>query len=126
MDRHRPSKDKHGKTMNGDRARESTRTLKINESQQDYEKDQPMPNADRICGKDPRAALTGQLSGSSDYVRKWLVQTDEEANQRDLDSGIARQQTPSEYTSLERRVRITTADACFHSSTRFCKAQGTR
>ncbi|KAE9381414.1 hypothetical protein N431DRAFT_551514 [Stipitochalara longipes BDJ] len=64
-----------------------------------------MPNADGIRGKLPQESSAGQLSGDIDYIRKWLVHTHEEANQKRSDSRRARQKTLN-YVGLKTDVEV--------------------
>jgi hypothetical protein len=69
-----------------------------------------MSKPDRIRGRLPQKTLADQLSGDNDYVRRWLVQTDEEANQKRSDSHVAQQNNPSQYPFWAPLIGTATAD----------------
>ncbi len=83
-----------------------------------------MPKAGGIQGMLPLGPSAGQLSGDTDYIRKWLVQTDEEANQKRSDSRETLQKMPSEL--LTPLVEAGAADTQFCSCIRPYRAEGAR
>jgi hypothetical protein len=98
--RHRSSDRSHHSTPNDSRARgrrQSTTTSRNDKDHKAHIEDRPMSKPDGTRGKLPQKILADQLSGDNDYVRRWLVQTDEEANQKRSDSHVARQKNPSQY-----------------------------
>ena len=101
MERHHRSIDRDNYLItNGTRdrrQRESATTSRISGDHQAKKGDQLMSKPDRFGGRLPQEPLAGQLSGDNDYVRRWLVQTDEEANQRRSDPHVAQQKTTSQY-----------------------------
>jgi hypothetical protein len=101
MERHHRSIDRDDYLITNDardcRRRESATTSRFSGDHQAKKGDQLMPKPDRFRRKLPQDPLAGQLSGDNDYVRRWLVQTDEEANQRRSDPNVAQKKTASQY-----------------------------
>jgi hypothetical protein len=83
-----------------------------------------MPKAVGIQGRLPLGPSAGQLSGDTDYIRKWLEQTDDGANQKRSDSRAAQQKTPSEL--LTPLIGAGAANTQFCSCIRPYRAQDAR
>jgi hypothetical protein len=113
MERHHRSIDRDSYLItNGTRdrrRRESATTSRITGDHQARKGDQLMSKPDRFGGRLPQEPLAGQLSGDNDYVRRWLAQTDEGANQQRSDSYVAQQKTASQYFPAP-LIRMAAAD----------------
>jgi hypothetical protein len=111
--RHRSGDREHHDTTNASRdrfRRQSAATLRVNEDYQAYKEDWLISKPERVSGKLPQDTEAAQLSGNNAYVRRWLVQTDEEANQKISDSRVARQKAPSQYPFPAALIGMISAD----------------
>jgi len=101
MERRHRSRDRehHGTaTVSRDCCRRQSATApRVNEDYQAYKEDRLISKSERVPKNLPQETEAAQLSGNNDYVQRWLVQTDEEANQKMSDSRVARQKAPSQY-----------------------------
>lgn len=117
--RHRSGDREHHGTANVSRdhcRRQSAATPRVNEDYQAYKEDRQISKSERVPGKIPQETETAQLSGNNDYVRRWLMQTDEEANQKISDSCVARQKAPSQYPFPAALIGMVSADVSRCSS----------
>jgi len=101
MDRHRRSNHREHRESAKDASdhckRESTRPSRADNEYQAFKEGRLIPKQDSIRGNRSQEALANQLSGDDDYVRRWLAQTDEEANQKKSGFREARQRSSGQF-----------------------------
>ncbi len=120
MERRRRSGDRehHGTaSISRDHCRrQPAATSRVNEDYQAFKEDRLISKSERVPAKIPQETEAAQLSGNNDYVRRWLTQTDEEANQKISDSCVARQKAPSQYSFPAALIGMVPADVSRCSS----------
>jgi hypothetical protein len=120
MERRHRSRDRehHGTaTVSRDCCRRQSATApRVNEDYQAYKEDRLISKSERVPKNLPQETEAAQLSGNNDYVQRWLVQTDEEANQKMSDSRVARQKAPSQYPFPAALFGVVSADVSRCSS----------
>jgi hypothetical protein len=89
--------------------RQPAATPRVNENYRAYKEDQLISKSERVPRKLQETGAA-QLSGNNDYVRRWLVQTDEEANQKISDYCVAHQKALSQYFFLATLIGMVSAD----------------
>jgi hypothetical protein len=115
--RHRSNHREHLDSANDAsdrRKREAAIPSRAHNEHQTYKEDRLIPKHHGIRGNHSQAALANQLSGDDDYVRTWLAQTDEEANQKKSGYHEARQKMPSQSPPFPApQIGTAAADAAF-------------